>query len=256
MLSSRPSSDSSSTLGKKGTRELNKDKYEALPLPDDVDIALLDEQLKLRRKDRRWSKLLLGLCCSIFVVISIGTIVYLSMKLDQTKKAAHAHHDVRPTIIHTGSELGDCGHSIEQARAAGCHFDPMSWLWIPHSCYMPHRDLIDEWKSKTDWHFYTDVNMRPEDEVPVQSAYNGDYMKLYTPYKYHKIHCSYMWQKTHSILTQRLPIDDNTLNQRHMRHCQKVLLNEFFHEDVNCTNTDEMICPIRLIPEFTKCGYF
>ena len=248
MPSSRLSLDSDSSLGmSKATRQHNKEKYESLS--DEADITLLNEQIKRQRSGKQWSTLMIGLCVS-FIVVSISAITYLSVKLDRAKAA----HDDHPTIMRTGAELGDCGHNIAEARAAGCIFDPMSWLWVAPACY--HKEMTEEWINRTDWHFYTDVEMQPKDEVSVESAYNGDYQMLYTPYKYHKIHCSYMWLKTHKTMKERLPIDTNMMNEHHLHHCQMVLLNEFFHQDVNCTNTADYVCPIRLSATYTKCGYF
>ncbi|KAH8586229.1 hypothetical protein B0O99DRAFT_695679 [Bisporella sp. PMI_857] len=248
MFTACRSSESQTTLGKKGEREFNSGAYDVLA--DDSDLGLLGEQLKLRRKASRWPKALTSL--SVAFGLACLFIVYLSVELSKVN-SAHSSH---PTIHRTGKELGDCGKTIPEARAAGCHFDPMSWLWIPKACWNPHQDLINSWKASTDWHFYDDVGMRPENEVSIESTYNGDYPVIFTPYKYHKIHCSYMWRKTQAILTERLPMDSNTLSNRHMNHCQMVLLNEFFHQDVNCTESETQICPIRLTQEYTTCGYF
>lgn len=250
MFGSNGLSASDSVLEKEAEElsdEIIRGKYNSLK--DESDITLLEEQPKQVRKSH--SRVFIVLYVS-FALALVGAISYLSHKINDIKSSL-IHH---PTVIHTGSELGNCGSTIAEARAAGCHFDPMSWLWIPQACWKPHVDMIEEWKASTDWHFYTDVNLRAEDEVPRQAAYDGDYPTLYTSYKYHKIHCSYMWKKTHAILSNRLPIDDNTLSERHMKHCQMVILNEFFHQDVNCTESRTQICPIRLIQEYTKCGYF
>lgn len=250
MFTTRRSSDSqTSTLGKKGERELNSGAYDALA--DDSDLGLLSQQLKLRQETPRWPKILaiLSVAFGLGCMFIIG---YLSFELAQIKTA----HDTHPTLVRTGKELGDCGRTIPEARAAGCQFDPMSWLWVPKPCWNPHQDLIADWKNITEWHFYNDENMQPEDEVTIESAYNGDYPVLFTPYKYHKIHCSYSWRKTQAILTERLPIDSNTPKHAHMNHCQMVLLNEFFHKDVDCSEADGEICPIKLTQEYTTCGYF
>jgi hypothetical protein len=141
--------------------EFDKGKYSSLK--DESDIIVLDEQPK-----RRWktpSRVFIVFCVS-FALGFVGAISYLSHKINNIKSAL-AHH---PTVIHTGSELGNCGSTIAEARAAGCHFDPMSWLWIPHACWKPHVDMIEDWKASTDWHLYTDVNMRAKDEVPHQAA--------------------------------------------------------------------------------------
>lgn len=259
-----PSLSPSDSAFDKDTKLLNGDTYDSLSTSDD-DITLLDGQIKLRRKRSSWCKIITTLCV-IYIASSLAGLIALSYKLEKVTddhrvvtddhKAVSHDHAAMLKPAHVGSELGDCGTSIETARAAGCIFDPMSWLWIAPACYNPHTSLVQAWKDSTDWHFYTNVNLTPESEISRESAYRGDYAKLYTGFKYHKIHCSFSWRRQHAITSQRLPMDDNVLNQRHMNHCQMVLLNEFFHQDVNCTEGVDAVCPIQLIPEFTKCGRY
>ena len=245
MFTVHRSSDSHSSLRK----EEEPSAYDVLN--DDSDLGLLSEQLKLRQQTPRWLKIFTSISIA-FSLACLFTIGYLSSELHKVRSV----HDAYPTVLRTGKELGDCGKSVAEARAAGCQFDPMSWIWVHKTCGNPHQELIDRWKSSSKWRFYTDVHMRPEHEVPLESAYNGEYPMLFTPSKYHKIHCSYIWRKTQAILTQRLPVDSNTRNNRHMDHCQKVLLSEsFHHHDVNGTDSEERIRPVIVTEEFTTCGY-
>ena len=247
MLPSCQSKEHTPALGKNIDYQV-VDKYDAFSA-DESRVTLLGTQVKYRQKRSIGSMALLAVI-ALLSVACLSTIWYLSLKIQQ----AHSDHDNQSNLTRNGAELGDCGSSIAEARAAGCTFDRMTWLWLPEPCQKPHRALSEEWKSRTNWRFYTDVELSPENEVSWKEVEN--HPTVFTPYIYHKVHCSYSWQKTHAILRDRLPIDSNTLSDHHMKHCQMVLLNEFFHEDVNCTEAVDGICPIQLNQQFTTCGYF
>ena len=248
MLPSRQSLEYTTIPGRTVSYQVVQDKNDESSA-DESHVTLLGDQMKYRRKRSSGSIALLTVV-ALFIIACFGTIWYLSLKLQQ----AQSHRNNHPTFIRTGAELGDCGSSIAEARAAGCTFDRMTWLWLPEPCQKPHRALSEDWKSRTNWRFYTDVELSAENEVSWSEVEN--HPTVFTPYIYHKVHCSYSWQKTYAILRDRLPIDSNTLSDHHMKHCQMVLLNEFFHEDVNCTEAVDGICPIQLNQQFTTCGYF
>lgn len=66
------------------------------------------------------------LICTRFTlaIARISAIVYISISVHTIQKSIH----LQPT----GAELGDCdsSHTVAEARAKGCVFDPMSWLWV------------------------------------------------------------------------------------------------------------------------------
>jgi hypothetical protein len=152
----------------------------------------------------------------------------------------------------SGAELGNCGKSgsIEDARAHGCVFDAMSYIWVRPECL--HSDLIENFFNRTDWAFYRDPKLRHQ--IPTAEIVRGDHQKAFTARKYHSIHCSYMWRKMHKVLIERKPIDSDLASWHHTLHCDKVLTNEYLHEDYNCTK--EQLCPTRVGATWTSCGYY
>ncbi len=112
--------------------------YEALS--DSSGLTLLGERRK--SPTRQWflgKKAALGLCIALLVA-SLMLLSFQSVKLSEISKDIHLYplrteeHMDRPTSQSkpTGREHGDCGEILtaEAARAIGCIFDPMSWLWV------------------------------------------------------------------------------------------------------------------------------
>ena len=214
---------------------------------DESGITLLGDRWKKapngqRKKCRSIFYPLLGL----FVIFCISSLAYLSATVHTLRKAFH----LRPT----GIELGDCGssHTVEEARAKGCLFDPMSWLWVRPECY--DQALIDDFMNRTDWSWHTDWKLTPESQVPLKEVFDGDHPQLFTGKKYHSIHCTYMWQKMHKALLEHRPVDTDLTSWHHTHHCEEVLLDQYLHEDSKCTA--DMVCPTLVRATWTSCGYF
>jgi hypothetical protein len=153
----------------------------------------------------------------------------------------------------TGREFGGCGDSIASARAIGCKFEPMSWQWIPQQCYYP--DLIDSFLDTTDWHFYHDYRLDPDDEIPMSEILNGDHEVVFSPDKYHPIHCTFMWIKVHKAWIEKRPIDNAAISLGHTHHCEVNVLNPYTGVlgTGNCTSNG---CATRLSATFGTCGYY
>ncbi|KAF4236029.1 hypothetical protein CNMCM8980_004999 [Aspergillus fumigatiaffinis] len=89
-----------------------------------------------------------------------------------------------------------CGTSAAQAKAAGCHFDLMSFSWLPSACY--NEDLTNDFLNYTDWKWSLDIEGRQL--VPKEYVQQGDFEYLFTSYEYHVVHCVFMWKKTHQAI--------------------------------------------------------
>jgi hypothetical protein len=196
-------------------------------------------QRKLRVPLRFFQPILGGI-----VLISL---VLVSWTAIQTWKVQQHVH-----LFPSGSELGTCGDNktVEEARAHGCVFDAMSYLWVRPECY--HRELVEDFMQRSDWAWYSDAQLKHK--LPMDELLRGDHPQAFAPKKYHQIHCTYMWRKMHSILVDHLPVDSDLTNWMHTMHCEKVLLNHILHEDANCT--DAMVCPTLVRATWTTCGYY
>ena len=214
---------------------------------DESGMTLLGDKWKTasskqRTKPRSAFYAVLGL----FALVCLGALTYLSVTVHALQATVHLHP--------TGVELGDCGpsHTVDEARAQGCLFDPMSWLWVRPECH--DQALIDDFLNRTDWSWHTDWQLTPESRVPLPAVVAGDHPQLFTSKKYHSIHCTYMWRKMHRALLEHRPVDSDLTSWHHTRHCEEVLLDPYLHEDSECT--DEMVCPTLVRATWTSCGYF
>lgn len=66
------------------------------------------------------------------------------------------------------------------------------------------------------------------------------------------IRCTqYMWKRMHKAILEKVPLDSYLTQWHHTNHCQKVMLNEWLHEDVECT--PDMVCPTWVRATWTSC---
>lgn len=137
-----------------------------------------------------------------------------------------------------------CGSSRDEALRLGCHFDVMSFSWLPPQCY--DRDLVEEFLARKSWVYYLQPNSTHiEDHVDFEEVVAGSHQKLFVSWEFHKAHCAYMWRKMHRALLSKTPIDDYINSYVHTRHCTEVLLDQSVELDkievliqtkfVNCT---------------------
>jgi hypothetical protein len=126
----------------------------------------------------------------------------------------------------------------------------MSFAWQRPACY--YEDLVESFKNRTDWHFYSNWTLEPAEELPLDRVIAGDFDVVYAEKRYHPIHCTYMWQKMHTAYQQGLPVDSSTPPMSHTLHCEKVLLLDYTGE-ASCNNL--ATCPTRLKVSHTKCGF-
>lgn len=139
--------------------------------------TLLDEQLRISRHRARPGtialKLILGLACGLCVVSLLYTAATVH-KLSQSSEV----------------DYGDCGahESVDEARAKGCVFDPMGWVWVRPECY--DAEMTADFLNRTDFTWHTEPKLTPESKVPMDVIFRGDHPKLFTQKKYHSVHCT------------------------------------------------------------------
>lgn len=136
-----------------------------------------------------------------------------------------------------------CGNSAAEAQAKGCHFDMMSWLWVPHECF--DAELVEDFIQLRDWKWYTSHRGLEKDRVPLADVKTGMYDSLWAPQEYHMWHCTYMWKKMHRTILRHGPIDNDVANYNHTLHCEKMLLEPGSLSAVNTLVT----------AEFASCSY-
>jgi hypothetical protein len=177
----------------------SNDQYHFLGDENDSNLGLLgNNSIKIRKnRDSKCQAILILTGLAVFLP-ALCVAIYLSVAAHAIQNSIH--------LYPTGMELGDCGsnHTPEEARAKGCLFDAMSWLWVRPECY--DQALIDNFMNRTDWSWHTDWRLTPESQVPLETVLRGDHPHLFTQKKYHSIHCTYMWQKMHKALLEHTPV--------------------------------------------------
>ncbi|RFU33835.1 hypothetical protein B7463_g2514, partial [Scytalidium lignicola] len=111
-----------------------------------------------------------------------------------------------------------CGQSPAEARAAGCHFEPMLRAWVPDACYFPEPG--EEYSPFDDRTWYSDIRLTQAivgEEL--EKLKSGELEWAYT-HEFHDEHCIYVWRKFIMAAERRLTlIDGKTANFQHQSHC-------------------------------------
>ncbi|PWY96372.1 hypothetical protein BO94DRAFT_592027 [Aspergillus sclerotioniger CBS 115572] len=113
----------------------------------------------------------------------------------------------------------DCGNSPEEARRRGCNFDIMSFSWVLEPC--DDTELTEEFLGLEDWQWFTEFN--GTETVPKDVVGAGE-LDLWVSWKYHIIHCTYMWRKMHRAMERGRPMDSHLRSYNHTVHCSQMLL--------------------------------
>lgn len=140
-----------------------------------------------------------------------------------------------------------CGEDAAEARARGCRFDVMGFLWLPEQCY--DQELIDEFVAMREWRFFTDKNKT--ELVSMEQAKTGEYPILYVSHEYHVRHCTLIWRKMHRALLAPdglASVDGYMGNYGHTMHCEHMLI-DWKDRPLELINTG-------LVRQFPSCGMF
>lgn len=194
--------------------------YAALPtteessLENEKEESLENSFSRAAHRQFPWRHALLPLALIIAVVITITGLWSLNL-LNTSSDSSKAE----PA---SSSKAISCGNTTAEAKAAGCHFDLMSFAWLPDACF--DGELMDEFLAHPSgpWHWYSDTNKTTE--ISREEVNLGEYEELYVKWEYHLIHCTFMWKKMHRAVLQGRPIDDYIGSYGHTKHCEKGIL--------------------------------
>lgn len=113
--------------------------------------------------------------------------------------------------------LPHCGSSVVDAKANGCHFDPMMNGWIPDECHFPH--LLPEFMPGESWYY----DQEREHEIPIDVLLRGE-LEFYYPVKmHHARHCLYTWRKLLWAFADNRLLDDFSASVHHTSHCNDMV---------------------------------
>lgn len=165
----------------------DKDQYHSLL--NDSDSGSHLETIHTYSKQRPWHSVNIYVSAILFFIIGIILVAGLSISLIQLRSILSQIQDQLPThksvsVVPisplptpdtmankskpTRKEFGHCGHSIKEARALGCIFDPMSSAWQRPECY--NTELVNDFLAAYDWHFFPNAEPRPSEELPHENG--------------------------------------------------------------------------------------
>ncbi|PVH73087.1 hypothetical protein DL98DRAFT_398522, partial [Cadophora sp. DSE1049] len=133
-----------------------------------------------------------------------------------------------------------CGTSSAEAVSLGCHFDVMSFAWLPQACF--DGELSHQFLALRDWEWFLDSE--GTHGVDMGSVLAGEYSQLYVTQEYHMYHCTYMWRKMHRAALRGAALDGYIGSMMHTEHCEQMLMD---HEStIDETNT-------MIFTKFVEC---
>ncbi|TDZ39615.1 hypothetical protein C8035_v005416 [Colletotrichum spinosum] len=109
-----------------------------------------------------------------------------------------------------------CGATASEAKALGCHFDPVSFAWLPEECL--DRELAEEFRG-LNWTLYADVRGTV---VKSEEEFSADASDTFLTNENHVLHCVYSWKRLHRSIQAKKPLHTG-LSYDHTKHCGTIL---------------------------------
>jgi hypothetical protein len=146
------------------------------------------------------------LCLAIAVVICVAAFGFWFLHAKSTQATKYT--------------WTDCGRTPTEARAHGCHYEPMQRSWIPPECFF--SEPMDEYNVFRDREWFKDENLTiPAD---IEGLESGDVELAYTRY-WHNEHCIYAMRKLALAVALRKPMINSTpANIHHTKHCVQSII--------------------------------
>jgi hypothetical protein len=177
-------------------------------------------------------------------IATLGLLLFTISRSPSLSQAFGTQLSLTPT---KGTEImkSPCGQSAAEARAMGCHFDIITFCWLPDRCY--DAELSAFFDQLSPWEWYLDFNKTKP--VSKAEALTEELDGLYVSWGYHIQHCVYMWQKMHRVfLGDGKPAVDGYIGTyMHTKHCGKMLLTRGKNYALTNYNT-------RIRVKFPDCG--
>jgi hypothetical protein len=181
-----------------------------------LNLRTISDRSRNSRRTFRVAGAVVGILC-------LG--VYIFVTAPMLLSAALAHHQFT------------CGSTLEEAKARGCTFDPMTVQWLPPQCsragldeflvahgsYAPwekrsESPYPDQIANESTWRYYTDETQTVEYVDGLHMAPLGHYM-YYTTRGEHLAHCAFILVRGAEARAAGERLDLLSGDSVHTRHC-------------------------------------
>lgn len=124
------------------------------------------------------------------------------------------------------SERPNCGTSLEEAKALGCEYDPLSVAWLPKGCPRDGTDeFVDFLGNGTKWKYWLDKEGTQEIKTPHEMAHIGKNGTYWTTQREHITHCAFMMLRVHRAMERGDGRGDMLVRKyAHSKHCLMYLV--------------------------------
>jgi hypothetical protein len=145
-----------------------------------------------------------------------------------------------------------CGSSITDAKALGCHFDPIAAAWVRSECF--DKDLVDEFNHSGpgpngEWDYYTDLTGRQRMSADEVAALGGTHNHFFSTQEWHLAHCTFTWRKQFRAPYTGVVIGKRYDSEEHIQHCEMMIKKRDALQDI--VTGSGVTMNIDLIPEYS-----
>lgn len=195
---------------------IDREKYSAV----DADLDDDAPTPPTRHRRRQISLSIPALLLSILASLTLGVLATLGVQRlgprhVSSRQPEHAaspsggHHsdDAASSLAQSAAQSileSPCGSTPAEARAAGCHFDIISFTWLAGPCY--DAGLSEAFAAETrdgDW-FVDQGRTRP---LTRDGVLSGEFTGIYVGMGYHLRHCTAMWKNMHRALLEEAGVE-------------------------------------------------
>ncbi|KUJ12454.1 uncharacterized protein LY89DRAFT_722071 [Mollisia scopiformis] len=189
------------------------------------DASMKFRQYLLARKNYIYSALLL-FAAGLFSVSLFGFLSSRSKALPPGRLSGFEYTS-------TGVLLS-CGSNFEEAEAAGCTFDLMTFAWTPPACLDEevYNDVLSDFselaptRGAGTWPWWRYENRtEPLEQNSGLKDYQGPWSNTY----YHRAHCLYLWRIMHKAAgrvvagEREVYVYSKAADWEHVVHCNKLM---------------------------------
>ncbi|EAT77781.1 hypothetical protein HBI56_193700 [Parastagonospora nodorum] len=113
-----------------------------------------------------------------------------------------------------------CGKTPKEARELGCHFDVVTFAWVPEECL--DEELAAEFRLQN----FTWYNDPAGTATHTEEELAEDLYDHWITQGDHATHCFFAWKKTHRAIEAGRPLHGGLTKWKHTLHCGDVLLSK------------------------------
>jgi len=142
-------------------------------------------------------------------LLALGIFIMMVIRAIQTSSMNAVAPGRIPGLEYTSDgRLLTCGNTFEEAEAAGCKFDVMTFVYTPPACYDEEAalDAMDEQselapsRATGTWPWWRYENHT--DPLPQTVEVLSSIRPVWTNNVYHRAHCLYLWRVSHRAMTR------------------------------------------------------